>query len=225
MVLAWLVYKLARPVGQSDKIVLDSCALIDGRILELAKDGYLQGEFIIPGFVLRELQQLADGKDAYKRSRGRYGLEIAEQLQSALPHHVKVDNSVQDIGKTDDLLIVLAKKRTARLFTTDYNLGKIANLEGIKVINLNGLSLALRPLLLPGEELSLKIIQAGDNSNQGVGYTTDGSMVVVYSAHKLVGTTTQVIIERSLQTASGRMHFAHLKSADASARRVGTKRR
>ncbi len=224
--IGFLLYAtIHKPRVRSGRLILDSCALIDGRIGDMVASGFISSEIIIPKFVLRELQVLADGKNMYKRSRARYGLEIAEKLQADQSNKVIVDDSIKRIDKTDDLLIDLAKALHARLCTTDYNLGKVAAVEGVDVLNLNGLSLALRTNVLPGEEKQLKIIQVGDNAKQGIGYLEDGAMVVVYGAEKLVSTTQTVVIERSLQTVSGKMCFAHLKSADASARRTPVKKR
>lgn len=215
----WLLKISRRPKNPNGSLVLDSCALIDGRIADIISGGFLQSDLVIPSFVLRELQILADGKDAHKRSRARYGLEVAEKLRKAYPFRVKVDESIKIADKTDELLLILCKKLSARLVTTDYNLGKIAEIEGVVVLNVNELSLALRTTVLPGDEKEIRIIQVGDSGNQGVGYLEDGTLVVVYGASKLVGTTHIVIIERSLQTVAGKMCFAHLKAADSSARR------
>lgn len=219
--IAWLVLKNSPPSRASKHIlVLDSCALIDGRILQLAQKNFIQDTFVIPHFVLRELQLLADGKDTHKRTRARYGLEVAEQLQALLPGKVRVDASIKSTDKTDELLLVLSRKLKARLCTTDYNLAKIAGVEGITALNLNDFALAMRTQSLPGEEKEIDIIQVGDNAKQGIGYLEDGSMVVVYGAERLVGTKQRIIIERSLQTVSGKMCFAHLKASDATAKRT-----
>ena len=221
--LLYLVHR--RPRQQVGGLLLDSCALIDGRILDMVKSGFIYSDLVIPHFVLRELQLLADGKDKHKRDRARYGLEVAEKLQIAMPTKVTVDDSLKIADKTDELLIILAKKRGARLCTTDYNLGKVASVEGVRVMNLNELSMVLKTNVLPGDEKELSIIQLGDSPSQGIGYLEDGVMVVVYGAGKLVGTKQRVIVERSLQTVSGKMCFAHLRSVDSSAHRTPVKKK
>lgn len=197
---------------KSDKLILDSCGLIDGRITELSSAGFIKSELIVPEFVLKELQFLADGNDSHKRGRARFGLDVIKQLQE--------DNKiVLSIGreefastkKTDDKLVLLAKKLGADLYTTDYNLSKVADVEGVKVLNVNELALSLRPPALPGEVKKIKIIQKGSSRGQGVGYLEDGTMVVVENAIRLKGKTIPVEIERYHQTGSGKMIFAKLK--------------
>jgi len=227
--LGWLLFKLPRTVHTSNTaaggIVLDSCALIDGRIVGITESGFLQGELIIPQFVLAELQLLADGSDAHKRARARFGLETAEALKQAYPARVRVDSSLTVSGKkTDDLLLELALSQKALLCTTDYNLNKVAGAQGIKVLNVNELSQSVRSNMLPGEEKQVKILQKGDGRDQGVGYLDDGTMVVVDRASKLIGTTQTIIIERSLQTVAGKMCFGHLKEANTTARRLSIRR-
>ncbi len=221
----WLLYAtLYKPTKRSGGIILDSCALIDGRITDIAKTGFLEDDLIIPAFVLRELQLLADGQDSHKRARARFGLETADGLRTGLPGKVHIDSSITKADKTDELLILLAKKRSARLCTTDYTLNKVAAIEGVTVLNVNELSQSLRSTMLPGEEKDIRILQQGDGQNQGVGYLEDGTMVVVDRAAKLIGTKQTIIIERSLQTVAGKMCFAHLKEANTSARRLTLKR-
>lgn len=213
--LGWLLLLHARsnqPKLQNG-IILDTCALIDGRIVEVTRTGFLHEVVIVPQFVLRELQMLADGSDNHKRARARYGLEASEQLRQLLGDRFVVDSTVSADHTTDDNLILLAQKRHARLCTTDYNLNKVAASEGVQVLNVNELAQAMRPTFLPGEEQEVKILQRGEGRNQGVGYLEDGSMVVVEGAAKLVGTKQQVVIERSLQTVAGKMSFAHIKQA------------
>ena len=211
--LVWVIYTLlASRQKSTGGIILDSCALIDGRIVDVAKSGFLlTTTIVVPHFVLRELQLLADGNDSHKRSRARFGLEMAESLQSILINRVVVDATYKSTEKTDEQLIALAKKRRAILCTTDYNLNKVAAVEGITVLNVNELARALRPTLLPGEEQEVRILQKGEGFGQGVGYLADGTMVVIDRGAKLIGTLQVVVIERSLQTVAGKMCFAHLK--------------
>lgn len=217
-----LILVLAQLGGKRQKkrsgIVLDSCALIDGRIQEVIYSGFLNGDIIVPSFVLRELQMLADGNDTHKRARARHGLEIAEELKKNYADRFYIDESVKTVDKTDEQLITLAKKRGARLCTTDYNLNKVAAVEGVIVLNVNELARSLKPAYLPGEEQEVKILQKGEGRGQGVGYLDDGTMVVVDNAAKLVGSKQIVIIERSLQTVAGKMSFAHLKQTQSSKR-------
>lgn len=190
------------------KIILDSCALIDGRIVDLVRTGFVSDELIIPKFILRELQLLADGKDAHKRERARFGLEIAAELQEYSWAKVSVDES-NIPGATDDKLVRLAKKRGAVLCTTDYNLNKVAAVESVRTLNVNELAQTLRPVTLPGEVVSVKILQKGSNGDQGVGYLEDGTMIVVDGAAKSVGSSLSVVVDRMHQTVAGKMVFAH----------------
>jgi len=205
-----LVDKVQNPLQKraQRRIILDSCALIDGRITELVKTGFISAELIIPKFILRELQMLADGNDSHKRERARFGLETAQQLQE-LADTVSLDET--DYSKslaTDDKLIVLAGEKKADLCTTDYNLNKVASVEGVRVLNVNELSQALRPIKLPGEQEMVKIIQKGSGAGQGVGYLDDGTMIVVENGAKLIGSSVRVEIDHMLQTVAGKMAFA-----------------
>lgn len=197
--------------SKSKKIILDSCALIDGRIVELAKSGFTSGEIIIPQFVLSELQMLADGNNSHKRERARFGLDAAKELQSVNTVNVSINrDQFAETKQIDDKLVLLAKKLSAELYTTDYNLNKVAAVEGVKVLNVNELALSMRPIILPGESKKVKIIQKGSGRGQGVGYLEDGTMVVVDNAQKLMGKTIEVEINRYHQTDAGKMIFAKL---------------
>lgn len=201
------------------KIILDSCALIDGRIVDLVRTGFVADELIIPKFILSELQMLADGNDAHKRERARFGLEIAAELREYSWVHVTVDETkFPGIPAVDDRLVALAKKLPAVLCTTDYNLNKVASIEGVKVLNINDLAQNLRPSALPGETLEIQIIQKGSNSQQGVGYLEDGTMIVVDGAAKAVGSKVTVTVDRMHQTVAGKMVFARVKAPVTSTR-------
>lgn len=190
------------------KAVLDSCALIDGRIIELAQAGFVPGNLVIPTFIVAELQLLADGTDSHKRERARFGLEVVQQLQREKTVDVIVDRSKVQ-GKTiDDKLVDLAKKIGADLYTTDFNLNQVASIEEVKVLNVNELSHALRPITLPGESLEVKILQSGSNHDQGVGYLEDGTMIVIDNAKRDIGKKIKVEITRTHQTVAGKMIFA-----------------
>jgi uncharacterized protein YacL len=192
------------------KIILDSCALIDGRIVDLVRTGFVADELVIPKFILSELQMLADGNDAHKRERARFGLEVAAELREYSWVHVTVDETkFPGVPAVDDRLIALGKKISAVLCTTDYNLNKVASIEGVKVLNINDLAQNLRPSALPGEKLEIQIVQKGSNAQQGVGYLEDGTMIVVDGAAKLVGTKAAVIVDRMHQTVAGKMVFGH----------------
>lgn len=200
------------PFTKRNRLILDSCALIDGRIVEIVRSGFVISELIIPQFILNELQMLADGPDSHKRERARYGLDIAHELQDTAPMRVVVDRTAfPNIDTTDDKLVALAKKLRAQLYTTDYNLGKVAAVEGVQVLNVNELSQSLRPITLPGEMLTIKIIQKGSNRDQGVGYLDDGTMIVIEGGAKYIGREMQVTVTRMHQTVAGKMVFGQVK--------------
>lgn len=197
------------------KIILDSCALIDGRIVELVRTGFVADELVVPKFILRELQMLADGGDSHKRERARFGLEVAAELQEYSWVKVTIgEQAFPEIKTTDDKLMALAKQVRGVLCTTDFNLNKVASVEGVKVLNVNELSQSLRPVALPGERVSIKIVQKGSNHDQGVGYLDDGTMIVVDGAAKHVGNVVEVTTDRMHQTVAGKMVFAHMLHSD-----------
>lgn len=190
------------------KALLDSCALIDGRIIELTKTGFVPSQLVVPAFIVSELQLLADGNDSHKRERARFGLEVVQLLQQEKNVTVTIDRTHVKAKKTDDKLVELAKKIGGELYTTDYNLNQVASIEGVKVLNVNELSHALRPIALPGEGHEIKILQSGSNRDQGVGYLDDGTMVVVDNARRDIGKKIKVDITRTHQTIAGKMLFA-----------------
>lgn len=199
------------------KIILDSCALIDGRIVELVRTGFVADELVVPKFILRELQMLADGGDSHKRERARFGLEVAAELQEYSWVKVTIgEQAFPEIKTTDDKLMALAKQVRGVLCTTDFNLNKVASVEGVKVLNVNELSQSLRPVALPGERVSIKIVQKGSNHDQGVGYLDDGTMIVVDGAAKHVGNVVEVTTDRMHQTVAGKMVFAHMVHGEES---------
>jgi rRNA-processing protein FCF1 len=213
----WMVYNQnggggLRVFSKNRKLILDSCALIDGRIVEIVRAGFVADELIVPQFILNELQLLADGNDSHKRERARYGLDIAHELQDSAPMRVSIERTVfPDISATDDKLVALAKKIKAQLYTTDYNLGKVAAVEGVKVLNVNELAQALRPITLPGETLTIKVIQKGSNRDQGVGYLDDGTMIVIEGGARFVGRSMPVTVTRMHQTVAGKMVFGQIR--------------
>ncbi len=195
---------------KSRKMILDSCALIDGRITELSRLGFVPDQLIVPDFVVHELQMLADGNDTHKRERARYGLDVVKELQDSSHAEVIIDRSIKTRQPTDDKLVALAKNTAAGLYTTDYNLNKVADIEGVHVLNVNELAQHLRPTALPGERKTVKILQKGSNPKQGVGYLDDGTMVVVDDAAGQINKTIEVEVTRIHQTMAGKMIFAFL---------------
>ena len=200
------------PAAPSARAALvDTSALIDGRLLDLAGTGFLDLELIVPEFVLRELQHIADAADTLRRGRGRRGLDILKGL-SASPRvrvHILADDP-PGIADVDLKLVELAVRRGAALITTDFNLNKVAAIRGVPVLNVNDLAHALRPVVLPGEALSVAIVKEGKEPGQGVAYLEDGTMVVVDLARTLVGQKVDVIVTSAIQTAAGKMFFAKL---------------
>jgi len=219
IIIAWMVVSQRtegggwrRLVGRQRKLILDSCALIDGRIVEVVRTGFLADELVIPQFILSELQLLADGNDSHKRERARYGLDVAHELQDTAPMKVVIERTPwPNIQATDDKLVALAKKMGSQLYTTDYNLAKVAAVEGVKVLNINELAQSLRPITLPGETITIKIIQKGSSRDQGVGYLDDGTMIVVDGGARFVGKTVPVVVTRMHQTVAGKMVFGQVK--------------
>jgi rRNA-processing protein FCF1 len=208
----YLVVKLPRQNlsrKQSRPILVDTSVLIDGRIIAVAQSGFIGDTLVIPRSVIGELQFLADNADHDKRARARYGLDVVKELQ-AMPHlkvEILQDGSKAEEG-VDERLLNLAKKHNAAVCTIDYNLNKVAVVEGIVVLNVNELAQSLRMAYLPGEKMLLELVQKGQDSHQGVGYLTDGTMVVVEHANKNIGQTIEIEFIRSLQTAAGKMMFA-----------------
>ncbi len=214
VILAEVTYLLAKLPKTSVKakdraILVDTSVVMDGRIVGVARSGFIGGTLVIPRSVIGELQFLADNADADKRARARYGLDVVKELQDM--DDVKVE-LLQDGSRTehgvDERLLELAKQHNAVICTIDYNLNKVAVVEGIKVLNLNELAQGLRMAHLPGEHMRLELVQKGNDSHQAVGYLTDGTMVVVEQSVAMIGQTVEVEVIRSLQTAAGKMMFA-----------------
>jgi uncharacterized protein YacL len=196
---------------KNSQLVMDSSGLIDGRIIELARSGFIQYDINVPEFIVNELQLISDGHDAHKRERGRFGLDVIAELQKIPRVKVNIDRSTFDsIKATDDKLIALTKKLSGTLYTTDFNLGKVAEVEKVKVLNINELAQHLRPIALPGENILVKIIQKGSGKAQGIGYLDDGTMIVVDGAQKFIGKKIQVKVDRMHQSVAGKMVFAKL---------------
>ena len=193
---------------QEGGLLLDSSALIDGRILEICRAGAVSVPLIIPDYVLRELQMLADGKDKLKRERGRRGLDIAADLRKMEGVRATVRSSISQSGAVDDRLVADARELNARILTTDFNLNKLGKAEGVMVVNVNEIAAAVKPQYIPGDELQLRLIRKGQEPGQGVGYLEDGTMVVVENAERYIGGNAERIrITGNIQTSAGRMIF------------------
>ncbi|MEX0617071.1 MAG: PIN domain-containing protein [Candidatus Woykebacteria bacterium] len=190
-------------------MVVDTSALIDGRILGVAESHFLFGTIIVPNFILLELQNIADSSNELKRARGRRGFEILEALKKINSIKIVVYETGQSgLKGIDEKLLKLAKGWRAKLITTDFNLNKVASVSGVKTLNVNDLSNFVKTPLIPGEDISVKLVQEGKEKNQGVAYLPDGTMIVVENAGNLIGETVDVVVSRALQTAAGRMIFA-----------------
>lgn len=194
--------------GVSGPRILDASAIIDGRIIDVARSGFLSGHVVCPQFILAEIQSIADSSEALRRARGRRGLEILDALQSDARIQLEIiDDQVPEYADVDAKLVALGKRLNGVLVTTDFNLHRVSELQGVPVLNLNTLAASLRPAVIPGEEISVRIIREGSQKGQGVGYLDDGTMVVVESAADQVGRDIGVTITSVLQTAAGRMLF------------------
>ncbi|TAM56348.1 TRAM domain-containing protein [bacterium] len=190
--------------------IVDTSVIIDGRIVDIAKTGFVDGPMVVPRFVLRELQMIADSLDSLKRTRGRRGLEVLSTLQESMTLEI-AESDYADIHEVDAKLVRLARDRKGKLLTNDYNLNRVAQLEGVTVLNINELANAVKPVVLPGEELNVNIIRDGKEMNQGVGYLDDGTMIVVENGKRLIGEHVDVQVTSVLQTVAGRMIFARPK--------------
>ncbi|MBR5468129.1 MAG: TRAM domain-containing protein [Firmicutes bacterium] len=192
--------------------ILDTSVIIDGRILDLLKTGFIEGKVIIPNFVLEELRHIADSSDSLKRNRGRRGLDILNEIQRQMIVSVEiVEFSTKENLEVDSKLLKMAEKMDAYVVTNDFNLNKVAEFQGVRVLNINELSNAIKPVVLPGEEMQVTVIKAGKEFGQGVAYLNDGTMIVVEGGNKFIGETIDVVVTSVLQTAAGRMIFARKK--------------
>ncbi len=193
----------------SQRILVDTSAIIDGRIADIARTGFIPGRLLIPRFVLNELQYVSDSADNLRRQRGRRGMEVLSELQKDPSIPVTItDIDVEGVREVDERLIVLARQMNCPILTNDYNLNRVAELQGVSILNINELANAVKAILLPGETLEMKIIQEGKEYGQGVGYMEDGTMVVVENGYKYIGKTVPITVTKVLQTAAGRMIFA-----------------
>jgi len=205
--------RFARQDQREDTILLDTSVIIDGRIADICQTKFIEGRLVAPRFVLKELQQIADSQDPIKRNRGRRGLDVLARLQKTPQVDVKIsEEDFPDTKEVDAKLVKLAKLIGAKILTNDFNLNKIAELQGVHVLNINELANALKPVVLPGELLETRLIKEGKEYNQGVAYLDDGTMVVVEQGRNLIGQTVRVLVTSVLQTAAGRMIFAKPES-------------
>lgn len=207
--------RVAEPAGPSDLDrmkggkLLDTNVIIDGRVADVRRAGFLQGAIYVPGFVLDELQYIADSADALKRARGRRGLDILNQMRKESEVLARdLDHLIPDNAPVDVKLVSLARCLEADIVTNDYNLNKVAELQGVMVLNLNQLANALKPVVVAGEEMKITVIKEGKELNQGIGYLDDGTMIVVENARRFVGETLDVVVTSVLQTVAGKMIFA-----------------
>lgn len=190
-------------------VLLDTSVIIDGRIADISRTGFIGGEMLVPHFVLNELQHIADSPDTLRRNRGRRGLDMLRRLQEESVSPVRiVDMDVEGVREVDDKLVLLAKRLHCAIVTNDYNLNRVAELQGVPVLNINELANAVRVVYLPGESLKVHILQEGKEPGQGVGYLDDGTMVVVEEGKPYIGSEIEVMVTKVLQTAAGRMIFA-----------------
>ncbi|HTD54924.1 MAG TPA: PIN domain-containing protein [Silvibacterium sp.] len=215
------LFSSERAPGKRNVKVLDTSAIIDGRIADMSDTGFLEGALVVPEFILRELQMIADSQDSSRRQRGRRGLDVLQRMQSNTQLTVQiVSDDYPNIREVDLKLIELAKALEAKILTNDFNLNKVAHLHNVAVLNINDLANSLKPVVLPGEKMQIMILKEGKEYNQGVGYLDDGTMVVVDHARRMIGRSVEISVTSVLQTASGKMIFGKI---DDSARLEGTR--
>ncbi len=192
--------------------LLDTSVIIDGRIMDIMAAGFLDGKLVVPGFVLKELQQLSDSADGFKRAKGRRGLDLVQDMQISYKNQMLVvDYDYDNISGVDAKLVRLAKQANADIITNDYNLNKVAEIQGVKVLNINELANAIKPVVIAGEEMTVYLVKEGKEPNQAVAYLDDGTMIVVENGRRSIGASVVVVVTSVLQTAAGRMIFAKVK--------------
>ena len=204
---------------KAHSLILDTSVIIDGRVADIAETGFLSGTLVIPQFVLRELQQIADSADSIKRNRGRRGLDILQRVQKKKGSYEVVISEADfpDVREVDHKLIELAKQIDAKIVTNDFNLNKVAQLRGVSVLNINELANALKPVVLPGEIMRVFVLKEGKEYNQGVAYLDDGTMVVIDNARRMIGKNVDVSVTSVLQTTAGKMIFGRYNEDGRSA--------
>ncbi len=192
--------------------ILDTSVIIDGRILDILRTGFIEGTIVVPNFILAELRHIADSSDTLKRNRGRRGLDILNEMQKQLKIPVEiVDLDYKDIEEVDSKLLKVAEEMNAVIVTNDFNLNKVADFQGVEVFNINELANAIKPVVLPGEEMVVTVIKDGKEDEQGIGYLNDGTMIVIEGGKRSIGKTIEVLVTSVLQTAAGRMIFTKIK--------------
>lgn len=193
--------------------LLDTNVIIDGRVADIYRSGFLEGPIIVPVFVLEELQKIADSSDILKRNRGRRGLDILNHMRkNSKDDVIIVTNDFEDISEVDSKLVKLAREKNYKIVTNDYNLNKVAELQGVAVLNINDLAIAVKPAVIPGEQIFVQLVKSGKEEGQGVAYLEDGTMIVVENGSQCIGKEVPVIITSVLQTSAGKMIFAKLES-------------
>ena len=198
--------------GKNQLKILDTSAIIDGRIADLCNTGFLEGVLIIPNFVLNELQKIADSADPLRRNRGRRGLDLLNKIQKENQVAIKIfDRDYEELTEVDTKLLRLARELEAKVVTNDFNLNKVAELYGVQVLNINELSNAIKPVVLPGEEMTVHVLRDGKEYGQGIGYLEDGTMIVVEGGKNYIGLDIGILVTSVLQTSAGRMIFAKPK--------------
>jgi len=210
--------KFVRQDRNDDIVLLDTSVIIDGRIADIFQTHFVEGRIVIPRFVLKELQQIADSQDALKRNRGRRGLDVLNKIQKNTALDVRIqEDDFPEIKEVDAKLVKLAKLLGAKILTNDFNLNKVAEIQNITVLNINELANSLRPVVLPGESMDVRVSKEGKEYNQGIAYLDDGTMVVIDNSRHLIGQAVKVVVTSVLQTSAGRMIFAKLEDQDKSA--------
>jgi uncharacterized protein YacL len=202
-----------------DRVLLDTSVIIDGRVADIVRAGFIRGTLVVPRFILAELQFFADSGDGTRRERGRRGLEMLAKMQKESTVRVEIDDEDPVGDGADGKLVALARARQVAIVTNDYGLNRVAELHGVSVLNVNDLAKAVRPVVLPGEEIHVRVIQEGKEAGQGVGYLEDGTMIVVENGARSVGNEVPVTVMRVLQTVGGRMIFAQPRGEVVDARR------
>jgi uncharacterized protein YacL len=209
--------KAPKPEGKPYYKILDTSVIIDGRIADLCESGFIEGTLLVPAFVLEELRHIADSSDLLKRNRGRRGLDILNRMRKNPSIKIQIYENVkglEDQTEVDTKLVKLSQKLGGKIMTNDYNLNKVAELHGVKVLNINELANAIKPIVLPGEEMSVQVVKDGKEAGQGVGYLDDGTMIVVDGGKRYIGHTINVVVTSVLQTAAGRMIFAKPRTGE-----------
>lgn len=212
VIIQFIIYKRRISKKTLSLKVLDTSAIIDGRIADICEGGFMEGTIILPRFILQELQHIADSGDNLKRSKGRRGLDVINAIKKCPNVEVKIiDKNYSDIKQVDEKLVALAKELNAKIITNDYNLNKVAEIQNVKVLNINDLSNAIKPIFLPGERINIKIMKEGKEKDQGIAYLNDGTMIVVDNARRFIGRRVEAVVTNVLQTDAGRLIFAKVE--------------